>query len=711
MSNKWGWGLLFLLALVSSARAQTGSPTPETTVTVKGKKPKVERKIDRTVYDQSQTPAAQSGSAADVLKTVPSVSVTPDGDVALRGDKNVQVYINGKPAAEMAPDMRAVTLQAMAGSDIASVEVITNPSAAYNANGGGIINIVLKKIRKPGLTGAMIANVGNMARDNVNLTGAWNKGKLSLNGRIGFRHDLSGQVKGSDLIWTDHATSQTGRNTQHSRTPARRFSQSAQAGLGYALGEADDLNASLTWTQNQARNGVDEFHQDFDAIGLLINDYDRHSTGPRRQTNMAAQMDYDHLGTKSADELKLSLKHSQTINDRDKSFTNLFTLPVQDDVRERLFTRDSKRLDEISLDYVRPLDGNTQVSAGADVQHEQSRFYNYKAVIDPLSGSETVDGLSTNRFVVDQSLNAAYLTLQTAQGKWTVLGGLRLETLNTHATQITMGSARSHPNAHLNPSLHISYTLDAIRQLKASFSDSLQRPAPADLNPFIVYLDAQNISAGNPDLKPQRVTSSELGYAYTHDPLDWSATLYYRISRDTVTDYAYFVDDNLLLTTKRNSGNGRSGGLDYMISGKWKDKLAYTLSLNGFYAELESADLDRQVRQSGLSYTGNVELSYESDDKNSFAISSDFQGRSLTSQGIRGGYGTVDLSWKHNLTPRLTFVIRASDIGNGARIRTLTRTSSILQNAYTQSLGRVVFFGLNWRFSRQSDGKPYKTAD
>ncbi len=713
MSNRWGWGLLSLLALSAAShgqnqiknQTQAQTSAPDTTVTVTGKKLKVVRKIDRTVYDQSQNPAAQSGSAADVLKTVPSVSVNPNGDVSLRGDQNVQVYINGKPAAEMAPEMRAVTLQAMAGADIASVEVITNPSAAYNANGGGIINIVLKKTRKPGLSGALIANAGNRSRDNLNLSAAWNNGKLSVNGRIGFRHDLSEQIKASDLTWTDIATGHTGRSTQNSRTPARRFSQSAQAGLGYALSDTDDLNGSLTWSQNQARNRVDEFHQDYDATGLLTGDYDRRSTGPRRQTNMGTRLDYDHHGTKSGDELKLSLNHSQTINNRDKSYINLFALPVQADKRERLLSKDGKRLDEISLDYVRPVGEASQLSAGADIQHEESRFYNYQAAINALSVAETVNALTTNRFIVDQALDAAYVTFQTARAKWTVLGGLRLETVRTRTMQMTTGTERTNAYTHLNPSLHISYDLDARRQLKASYSNSLQRPAAADLNPFIIYLDAQNISAGNPDLKPQRVTSSELGYAYTHDPLDWSATLYYRTSRDTVTDYAYFVDDNVLLTTKRNSGSGRSGGLDYSVSGKWKDKLSYNLSLNGFYAELEAADIGGRLKQSGLSYTGNIDLNYDSDDRNSFEVSSDFRGRSLTSQGMRSGYDTVDLSWRHNLTDRLAIVIRASDIGNGARISTRTHTSSVLQNAYAQGLGRVVFIGLNWRFTLRSDRK------
>lgn len=170
--------LLVTFTIASPAQAQTQPKTaPDSTqdstvVIVQGKAPKVVKKIDRTVYNQDGNPAATSGSAADVLKTVPSVSVTPDGNVSLRGSSNVQVYVNGKPSAMMQGDSRAVTLQSMNGADIASVEVITNPSAAYNANGGGIINIVLKKNRKAGSHAALRANISRDAINNLAASGS-----------------------------------------------------------------------------------------------------------------------------------------------------------------------------------------------------------------------------------------------------------------------------------------------------------------------------------------------------------------------------------------------------------------------------------------------------------------------------------------------------------------------------------------------------------
>lgn len=688
---------LVIFAIASPAQAQTQPQTaPDSTqdstvVIVQGKAPKIVKKIDRTVYNQEGNPAATSGSAADVLKTVPSVSVTPDGNVSLRGSSNVEVYVNGKPSAMMQGDSRAVTLQSMNGADIASVEVITNPSAAYNANGGGIINIVLKKDRKPGSHAAFKANVSRDAIYNSGLSGSYSRGRLSLNATVGVRHDGGPRATASDVTWLDAFGAATGRSTQTSSGFPRRASRSASFGIDYDADDRDTISLSGSYASRHSANNLDEFHRDYAASGTLTDAYDRRSQGPGGQIDSALNANFDRR-QKDGGELKFGARFSESDATRDKSYANLFTWPVQPDTMDRILSRSGRKIVGVNGDYVRPLGETTQISAGFDAQHQTDRFVNYSAAIDPATGTETPRADASNRFVVDQNVTAAYVTFQAAAGKWTALGGLRLETVHTDMAD------SAHTYANLNPSLHLSYDIDTKRRIKASFTTSLQRPDPRDLDPFITYVDAQNVTAGNPSLKPQRVTSLEAGYAYTSPDggHDYEATLYYRTSARTVTDYSYFTSGNVLLTTKRNSGAGRSGGVDISTKGKW-GKLDYTADLNLFYAELQA---DAGSRQSGPSWTGQIDLEYQPNDGETFSLDAQAHGAILTGQGQRSGTEQINATWTHKLTKKINLVIRAQDILAGTR-ETFTRdTITVHQTGVDDFRTRRVFIGLVWRLGK-----------
>ena len=178
--------LTFSFALLGLAAVPVPPPQEEpaiATVTVNSKKPPVSRKVDKTVHDVSDLARAASGTAQDVLQSTPNVSVSADGQIAVNGNKNVTVLVNGKPTAMMAGEERAVALQTMSGADIASVEVITNPSAAYAANGGAILNIVLKRNRKPGKHAQVRASVADQSLWNAGISGDVNTNALSVNMR------------------------------------------------------------------------------------------------------------------------------------------------------------------------------------------------------------------------------------------------------------------------------------------------------------------------------------------------------------------------------------------------------------------------------------------------------------------------------------------------------------------------------------------------
>ena len=235
-----------LAALPATVRA-------DPTVTVTAKKETVARQLDKTVYQVGDAPRAANGSAQDVLQATPEVSVTADGQIAVKGNTQVTVLVDGKPTALLSGsgEDRAAALQTMSGADIASVEVITNPSAALNANGGAILNIVLKRNRKPGAHAQIQGSATDQGLWNGGASGDVTRGRLSVHGNVGYRHDGTLKVRRSE------ADDLAGRTLQTSRVFVRRVVDSAALGADYALGDGDSLSASARHNGRMAGKPAD----------------------------------------------------------------------------------------------------------------------------------------------------------------------------------------------------------------------------------------------------------------------------------------------------------------------------------------------------------------------------------------------------------------------------------------------------------------------
>ena len=657
------------------------------------------KKLDKTVYSTVNNAKAESGTAQDVLQSTPTVSVSPDGDIAIKGNHNVTVMINGKPSAVMSGENRAVALQTMSGSDIASVEVITNPSAAYNANGGAIINIVLKKNRKPGGHMAMRANASDQGLWNANLSGDYSKNKLSVHGSIGLRRDGTLKFRRSDVHWRDPSTGTFGENLSSSDVFIRRMTQNASAGLDYDLSDADSLSASATYNFRRSRPYFDELDQNY-ASGILTDAYHHISIGPNQQMDDSFNLSYNRQTDDTV--LKAALQHGDTINLVDKSFVNAFVFPIQPPDYARVANKAGRRLDEASLDYARPMLKAGQLGLGLDFQRDANIIGNHFGSLDPGTGAETVDPAITHRYQVVVTQTAAYITGQFVWADhWEALIGARFETLSTRLDAEAVGSGLLVPTNSadyhsLNPSLHLKYTVSAHRSVTLSYRQSLQRPDPRDLNPYIAYGDAQNRYTGNPDLKPQGVKSLELTYDEDRDGFSQGLSAFYRQSRDTVVDVRTFTAGNILLTSKQNAGSGTSAGLSESIDWKASESLHLTADASLYHVILDSLDLTGPVRQSGLSYSANLSLAYSSG-ANDMTFDVHANGPGIVPQGKTSATSALNITWTRRLTTRLSFNLSASDVLDGAKQDYSTTTSTFVQRGYNHFVAQRVYLGLVYK--------------
>jgi len=236
-------------------------------------------KIDRETYDNTKNVDSTTGNATDALNKVPSVTVDNDGNVALRGNSNVKIYVDGKPSVMLSGDNRAAALQAMSSSDIQSVEVMNNPGAQFSSEGsGGIINLVMKKNRKPGGSGVINANVGSGGRYNGSFSGSYRKGKTTWSGGLNVRHDIFDatlasvqQVLSGGTPTVTTTTSGSGAMTMNA--------VSGNLGWEYAAGDNDTYTVQGTYANRNRKSQGDIAYQTVNAAGTTTSAYNQHATG------------------------------------------------------------------------------------------------------------------------------------------------------------------------------------------------------------------------------------------------------------------------------------------------------------------------------------------------------------------------------------------------------------------------------------------------
>jgi len=691
LSTTLGVLVVGLIALPGITRAED-QDSASSTVIVTAKKAPVVKKLDKTVYNVSDMPRAANGSGQDVLQSTPDVSVTADGKILVRGNTQVTVLVDGKPTAMMSgsSEERAVALQTMSGADIASVEVITNPSAAYNANGGAILNIVLKRNRKPGAHAQIQGSVSDQGLWNAGASGDVTRQNLSVHGSLAFRHDGTEKIRQSEVDWNNPRSGQAGQTRQSSEVFVRRVVESAELGVDDALSDLDTLSLSARYNDRRSRPLFDVLNQKRTGADETI--FHRISDGPNQQSDDSASLSYSHRGSDTA--FKAMVQRSDTVGLIDKSYRDVFVEPALATGYDHGATRSARHLTQATLDWTRAW-GNgverNQWGMGLDVQDRVNDLYNYQASIDPSTGVETPDPVTTNGYVVRTTVSAAYLTDQITHGQWEALLGGRVErmALRLNSTQDVL------PTEHwqaFNPSLHVKYSVSDAADLTLSYRRSLQMPDPRDLNPFTTYVDAQNLSRGNPGLVPQRLTSWELGADVEAPHLSGNWSAFYRSSRNTVLDARSFNEDNVLVTSKQNGGQARSAGMAGSLDWAPDAKLHLGMDVGAYRVVLDSPDLSGLVHQDGVSGYLNLRAGYSigHDD-----VSLDAHGQSagLTALGRYGATSNVNLTWKHPLTRTLSLTVNANDVFDGSKRSYSTDTSTFHQSGFDHFVARRIYVG------------------
>jgi len=684
-----------------AAPAQPAPAKPDGTVqevTVTGQSREAPRlDIDRRSYGVANDLQATTGSISDALRSVPSVEVDVQGNVALRGDTNVTIMIDGKPSGMFQGEGRAQALQNIPADQIERVEVITNPSAAFDPNGSaGIINLVTKKTRKLGPQGSMRANVGSSGRQNGGVSGSYRNGKLTLAGDASYRHDSIKQDYDRERETADPTVGGVRRSQLDGTQGGRVNVTNLRGQVDYDPTDKTRLTAELRYLKVDFEDRQSETFFETSATGVPTRDYDRFGHQRQKRPVTGATLRFKHT---FGDDHELSADFSRELTDVSirRDFLSVSRLPTGS--LYEAFTYDTRFWETLGkVEYSRPLGDGVKLKLGYSYDADDNDYDN-RGVRGTSEATAAPDPALINLFKFDQEIHAAYATYERPVGDLTVLAGLRVEAVSIDLNNVTQNLRAENDDVSLYPSLHLSYRLSDAQKLKASYSHRIQRPQPQEYNPFRVYQDPQNYREGNPDLKPQQTHSYELGYEYRKSGTMYLATLYYRDVRDAVNDVTRDIGGGVFVTTRENIGKSRSAGLELVANGKLGRKVSYNVSGNLFWSEIDAASLGfGSAQRDTVTTFGRANLNWTVTDKDFVQVNAFMNGKRLTPQGYFQPTAMLNLGFRHKFSDQLSGVITAQDVLNSFRFKSVLRTPTLRDTQRFIPTNRGVFIGFTYAF-------------
>lgn len=691
-----------LLAATPQAWAQTARPIPAkpaatakpaadppstvqgVTVTGQAQQP-LRTAIDRRSYSVSGDLQTASGSIGDALRNIPSVEVDVQGNVSLRGDANVTIMIDGKPSGMFKGSGRAMALQQLPADRIDRVEVITNPSAAFDPDGSaGIINLVTKKGQGAGRSGSVRVNLGDQGRRNATLAATYNSKKLSLNADLGLRHDVQRNAGSDRRITLDPATGAALETLNTSQGRGVPNIATAHATVDYDLDKTTRLSLELDHNQTAYLAKIAESFEAGPAGGPLAVRSARQGRITFHNDNNEISAGYRKTLPGEDHEVSVNLNYEETAMRNTRPFVYLSGPPTPNGAFEDNHYEAELDHAQLKAEYKRALPGEAKLTAGYQLQYDDNRYDNL-GLRGPDAGSAAVDPALTDRFLYRQTVNSLYGTYQRPFGKLTLLAGLRLEDVRLDTDQVSPRQADSSDYFRAYPSLHLSYDLGDNQQLTAAYSHRVQRPSPQDLNAFRLYQDAYTYRAGNPRLRPQQTDSYELAYQYKKAQTYYLATLYYRQNEDAVTDAYRDLGGGVLVITKENLGSSRAAGLELVANGRLTPKLTYNVSGSLYWNQIDAAGLGFTQDRSGTTAQGRGNLNWQVSPKDFLQVNGFVTGKRLIPQGHRDGFATMNLGYRHKFDDRVAMTLTVQDVFDSFRFRSRLDTPQI-KNVASQKL-------------------------
>jgi outer membrane receptor for ferrienterochelin and colicin len=679
-------------------------------VTVQGQRELIEERVDRTIYKAENDKTTAGGDATDVLRRVPMLSVDLEGNVSMRGSANILVLIDNRPSAIAASSI-ADALRQIPADEIKAVEVITSPSARFDAEGtSGVINIVTKKNNLQGMTLNINSGIG-LRGSNLGLQGSARKGKLGFSlggfGRSGY--NILGSFENNQVTNNPDGTVST--TIQSADTERREIFGRYNFGVDYEINDKNFLTGAVNVGLRNSENWQNDFLTQNFLDDVLRGTQNRETNTIDNSNSIDVSLNYTKTFEKKGRELSFLTLYST--NNRENSFTNTLYEEDLEDIFSRLRNVNPSKNEEftVQLDYVTPMDekGTQILEYGAKniLRKAYSDFSYFLAQGADGEFVELQDPTLSNEFSYDQNVTAGYVSYTFAFLKnYTLKPGVRYEYTTINADFKTDFEAEIPSYGTWVPSINASRKLKNGNLIKAAYNRRIQRPSLRFLNPNIEASNPQQLSQGNPELEPELTDNYELGYSTFIKGTTLNFTSFYRNTTGSIQPLRTVRADGVIYTTYENIGQEQAIGGSLFANVNINNKFSLNGGFDAYYALLDNGLTDPQfaAQNEGFVISGRIFGNYTLPKNWQAQIFTFARGRQVQLQGTSGGFAAYGLSFNKQ------FNEKRGSIGFGAEnflakefiIRNEIITPSIVQNS-TNAIRNLNFkINFSYRIGKMS---------
>lgn len=684
-------------------------------VVVEGVRSQMRFELDKKVFNVDANIASSGASASELLESIPSVEVDQDGEVSLRGNSSVSVWINGKESGLNA-DNRAQILEQLPAETIEKIEVITNPSAKYDPEGtAGIINIVLKKDRRAGYFGAAELGANTRGGGNASASINYNAGKWDTYASVGFRMRHNKRMTREDRDYDNGTFLHS-----YGKTPTHGNNIFLRAGATYNLTSKDAFTL----------NGFGMFGHRWSHGNTL---YSSNLPGQWIANDQFSRSRNDMRGAHGELSYRREWSSNHTLdiiagfNYWGGPSTNEYLetqewpegYPTAEDEYSRQEREVNTKSWEAKIDYVNQLTKWLKLEAGfnGNYSHENSPVTSYNGTSD---ADMTLTENLYNRFIYDNNVSALYFTLGGKVNQFSFSAGLRGEAWQVRAYSLAYGQTKADGDFFktnkfsLFPSVFLSYTLPKDNELQINYTRRIRRPWGAQLNSFRDIKNPTNIHYGNPALQPQYSNSYELNYIknWEHHIISFSG--YLRTTSDVIEHISY-LHDGIMYTTLDNVTRNINAGCEIVAKNNlFRNILNLTTTVNLYNDHVSAWEAD-------FNHNGTI-IPLSGKERNNFAwnvscmagirlpwglslqLTGRYRSSTLTAQGSNNANWNVDAGLRKSLG-NWSFSVNCRDVFNSRRFKSVLHGDDYTLYSERRRGGTTVRFTVKYSFGNMKDQK------
>lgn len=687
------------------------SSTTLNEVVVEGTKDAFEQHFDKKVFNVDRNNFSVGGSTLDVLKQVPAVNVDIDGKISVRGSENVQIFIDGKPAGLNA-DNRSQILEQIPANSIQSIEVISNPSAKYDAEGmNGIINIVSKKNNAKGNNGSLILGIGTKKRGNFSAS-LNNRGKKwNLGHSIGARYTVTptrGYQNRTNFLpgIPEYSLDQT--------TKGEKENYSFNFNGNTEFKPNSKQNISANYLASWGRNNENELttYNFLDSIDQTYFRYNRNTNSATDNITGSFSLNYTwSIKDKTQFTASANSSYNQFDGHSDFSTQNLL-LTGESDGSPLLIDRTKNSgyifSNTAQADLNFPIK-KISVETGIKGNNTQAAASLFADSLDQLSGNYLPDSLRINDLTYNQTVAAAYYQMSRPFGKWRVKAGVRGEQTILKVYQQQLDTTANNHYLNLFPSFYISRKFKGQQEINFGYSRRINRPGSQQLNPFPDYNDPLNIRRGNPLLKPELVDAIEFAYEKYFTNHTLSGTLYFRQINNQIQRVRTVDSTGVSTVTFLNLSYSQNAGIEFFSRHTITKMLSVNTNINAFRTFLNGNNLPEGFTNSGFNFNAKAGVNYKFLKTFELQLSGNCNAPMVLLQGHSAFMYSADASLRKDFWKgKGSLVINWSDIFNSRAMLFYTSSSDFESVLFRKRDNTYVNVSFTYKFGNQQNNQNQK---